>query len=290
MKIEDYIRLALEEDIGSGDHTTRACIAPEQIGRAKLLVKADGILAGMSTAMQVLTRVDPKLELRAMRTDGDRILAGEVILEVTGSVASILQGERLFLNILQRMSGIATRTRAWSDEIAHTACRLMDTRKTTPLHRAMEKEAVRCGGGVNHRMGLYDAILIKDNHVDACGGIREALEAVRKYLEREGLQIPVIAEVRNLDELRIALQAGRMDRVLLDNFPVPNLREALTVMRNHATDGAESMPATEASGNIRLENLVEYAETGVDFLSVGALTHSVEALDLSLKISEVQRH
>jgi nicotinate-nucleotide pyrophosphorylase (carboxylating) len=290
MKIEDYIRLALEEDIGSGDHTTRACIVPEQIGRAKLLVKADGILAGMSTAMQVLTRVDPKLELRAMRTDGDRILAGEVILEVTGSVASILQGERLFLNILQRMSGIATRTRAWSDEIAHTACRLMDTRKTTPLHRAMEKEAVRCGGGVNHRMGLYDAILIKDNHVDACGGIREALEAVRKYLEREGLQIPVIAEVRNLDELRIALQAGRMDRVLLDNFPVPNLREALTVMRNHATDGAESMPATEASGNIRLENLVEYAETGVDFLSVGALTHSVEALDLSLKISEVQRH
>jgi nicotinate-nucleotide pyrophosphorylase (carboxylating) len=290
MKIEDYIRLALEEDIGSGDHTTRACIAPEQIGRAKLLVKADGILAGMSTAMQVLTRVDPKLELRAMRTDGDRILAGEVILEVTGSVASILQGERLFLNILQRMSGIATRTRAWSDEIAHTACRLMDTRKTTPLHRAMEKEAVRCGGGVNHRMGLYDAILIKDNHVDACGGIREALEAVRKYLEREGLQIPVIAEVRNLDELRIALQAGRMDRVLLDNFSVPNLREALTVMRNHATDGAESIPATEASGNIRLENLVEYAETGVDFLSVGALTHSVEALDLSLKISEVQRH
>jgi nicotinate-nucleotide pyrophosphorylase (carboxylating) len=290
MKIEDYIRLALEEDIGSGDHTTRACIAPEQIGRAKLLVKADGILAGMSTAMQVLIRVDPKLELRAMRTDGDRILACEVILEVTGSVASILQGERLFLNILQRMSGIATRTRAWSDEIAHTACRLMDTRKTTPLHRAMEKEAVRCGGGVNHRMGLYDAILIKDNHVDACGGIREALEAVRKYLEREGLQIPVIAEVRNLDELRIALQAGRMDRVLLDNFSVPNLREALTVMRNHATDGAESMPATEASGNIRLENLVEYAETGVNFLSVGALTHSVEALDLSLKISEVQRH
>lgn len=290
MKIQDYIRLALEEDIGSGDHTTRACIAPDQTGMARLLVKGDGVLAGMSTAMQVMTAVDPGLELRAMRNDGDRIMAGEVILEVTGSIASILQGERLFLNILQRMSGIATRTRAWSDKIAHTGCRLMDTRKTTPLHRAMEKEAVRCGGGVNHRMGLYDAILIKDNHADACGGIREALEAVWNYLDREGLQIPVIAEVRNFDELKILLHAGRVDRVLLDNFSVSNLREALTILRDYGANGAESLPATEASGNIRFENLVEYAETGVDFLSVGALTHSVEALDLSLKISGVYRH
>lgn len=289
MKIEDYIRLSLEEDIGSGDHTSRACIASAQLGVARLLVKADGVLAGMSIAKQVLTTVDPNLELYNVRNDGDRIMAGEHVMEVRGSVSSILQGERLFLNILQRMSGIATRTRLWSDKIAHTGCRLLDTRKTTPLHRAMEKEAVRCGGGVNHRMGLYDAILIKDNHVDACGGIREALYAVRQYLDRESLQIPVIVEVRNFDELKTLLEAGPVDRILLDNFSVPNLCEALNMVHHNTGVGAESLPATEASGNIRLENLVEYAETGVNFLSVGALTHSVEALDLSLKISEVHR-
>jgi len=287
MLTKDYIRMALEEDLGSGDHTTKACITPGQVGTAHLLVKADGVLAGLSTAIPVLTQLDSNLVVRVLRNDGDRIHAGEIILEVTGSVASILQGERLFLNILQRMSGIATRTRWWSDKIAHTSCRLLDTRKTTPLHRAMEKEAVRCGGGVNHRMGLYDAILIKDNHVDACGGILEALEAVRKYLAKEGLKLPVIVEVRNLEELKILLQAGPVDRVLLDNFSVPLLREALAFLRDSARDKSTYCLVTEASGNIRLDNLVDYAETGVDFLSIGALTHSVEALDLSLKISKI---
>jgi len=287
MLTKDYIRMALEEDLGPGDHTTKACITPGQVGTAHLLVKADGVLAGMSTAIPVLTQLDSNLVVRVLRNDGDRIHAGEIILEVTGSVASILQGERLFLNILQRMSGIATRTRWWSDKIAHTPCRLLDTRKTTPLHRAMEKEAVRCGGGVNHRMGLYDAILIKDNHVDACGGILEALEAVRKYLAKEGLKLPVIVEVRNLEELKILLQAGPVDRVLLDNFSVPLLREALAFLRDSARDKSAHCLVTEASGNIRLDNLVDYAETGVDFLSIGALTHSVEALDLSLKISKI---
>jgi nicotinate-nucleotide pyrophosphorylase (carboxylating) len=186
------------------------------------------------------------------------------------------------------MSGIATRTRLWTDKIAHTHCRLLDTRKTTPLHRAMEKEAVRCGGGVNHRMGLYDAILVKDNHVDACGGIHEALEAVQKYLSLENLNIPVIVEVRNLEELNALLKAGPVDRVLLDNFSVPRLKEALALLKNLTKDGSKPDLITEASGNIRWENLVDYAETGVDFLSIGALTHSVEALDLSLKISKIQ--
>ncbi len=287
MKIDDYIRWALQEDLGSGDHTTKACIPPEQSGSAYLLVKAEGVLAGMSTALQVLTQVDPRLEVKTMRNDGDHIHKGEIILEVTGSVASILQAERLFLNILQRMSGIATRTRSWSDKIAHTSCRLLDTRKTTPLHRAMEKEAVRCGGGVNHRMGLYDAILVKDNHVDACGGIQEALEAVHKYLSRENFEIPVIVEVRNLEELNTLLKAGPVDRVLLDNFSVPLLAEAVAILSEKGEQKPTSLLQTEASGNIRWDNLVEYAETGVDFLSIGALTHSVEALDLSLKISKI---
>jgi len=288
MTRQDYIRWALQEDLGNGDHTTKACIPPQQRGSAHLLVKAEGVLAGMSTALQVFTQVDPHLEVKTMRCDGDHIQAGDIILEVTGSVASILQAERLFLNILQRMSGIATRTRLWSDKIAHTNCRLLDTRKTTPLHRVIEKEAVRCGGGVNHRMGLYDAILVKDNHVDACGGIGEALAAVQQYLSRENLQLPVIVEVRSLEELDTLLKAGPVDRVLLDNFSVPRLTEALAMLRDFAKDGLKPTLITEASGNIRWDNLVAYAETGVDFLSIGALTHSVEALDLSLKISKIQ--
>jgi len=211
--------------------------------------------------------------------DGQEVQAGTAAMEVRGRIASILQAERLLLNIMQRMSGIATRTRLWSKAIEHTPCRLLDTRKTTPLNRLIEKEAVRWGGGVNHRFGLYDAILVKDNHVDACGGVAPALAAVRSYLERHVLDLPVIFEVRSMEELQVLCSAGRVDRILLDNFSVEALREAVTWL------GPDT--ATEASGNIRWNNLVAYAETGVNFLSIGALTHSVEALDLSLKIRSV---
>lgn len=289
ISLDQYIKLALQEDIGNGDHTTDACIPTWQQGTAQLMVKADGVLAGMATAQHVMMQVDPQLKIDIYRKDGERIQYGEVILEVKGSIGSILKAERLFLNILQRMSGIASRTRLWSDKIAHTHCRLLDTRKTTPLHRAMEKEAVRCGGGVNHRMGLYDAILIKDNHVDACGGIQQALAAVRQYLLTNDMKLPVIVEVRNLEELKALVHAGPVDRVLLDNFSVPLLRDALNLLMDLSNMDDAIPLVTEASGNIRLDNLVDYAETGVDFLSIGALTHSVEALDLSLKISKVDQ-
>ena len=275
----EYIRLALEEDLGSGDHTTLACIPPEQRGQAVLWVKADGVLAGLEYARLVLHAVDPELEIQVHCVDGQEVQAGTAAMEVWGRIASILQAERLLLNIMQRMSGIATRTRLWSKAIAHTSCRLLDTRKTTPLNRLIEKEAVRWGGGVNHRFGLYDAILVKDNHVDACGGVAPALAAVRSYLERHGLDLPVVFEVRSMEELQVLCSAGRVDRILLDNFGVENLREAVAWL------GPEQI--TEASGNIRSNNLVAYAETGVHFLSIGALTHSVEALDLSLKIRSV---
>jgi len=256
-----------------------ACIPPEQRGQAVLWVKADGVLAGLEYARLVLHAVDPELEIQVHCVDGQEVLAGTAAMEVRGRIASILQAERLLLNIMQRMSGIATRTRLWSKAIAHTSCRLLDTRKTTPLNRLIEKEAVRWGGGVNHRFGLYDAILVKDNHVDACGGVAPALAAVRSYLERLGLDLPVVFEVRSMEELQVLCSAGRVDRILLDNFGVETLREAVAWL------GPDHI--TEASGNIRSNNLVAYAETGVHFLSIGALTHSVEALDLSLKIRSV---
>ncbi|MFM9061377.1 MAG: carboxylating nicotinate-nucleotide diphosphorylase [Bacteroidota bacterium] len=274
---QEFIRLALAEDIGTGDHTTLACIPREQQGRATLWVKGDGVLAGLAYAKMVLHAVDPQLVLRTHCTDGEEVKAGTPAMDVEGRVASILQAERLLLNIMQRMSGIATRTRCWSRVISHTPCRLLDTRKTTPLNRALEKEAVRLGGGVNHRLGLFDAILVKDNHVDACGGVPEALAAVRSYLANQQLALPVIFEVRSMQELQTLRQAGEVDRILLDNFSVDALRDAVAWLGPQVV--------TEASGTIREQNLLAYAETGVHYLSIGALTHSVEALDLSLKIT-----
>lgn len=277
MSPQEFIRLALAEDIGTGDHTTLACIPKEQEGRATLWVKGDGVLAGMAYARWVLHAVDPQLVLRTLCADGEEVKSGMPAMEVEGRISSILQAERLLLNIMQRMSGIATRTRRWSRAIAHTPCRLLDTRKTAPLNRMLEKEAVHLGGGVNHRFGLYDAILVKDNHVDASGGVAEALAAVRSYLTKQQISLPVIFEVRSMKELQILRQAGEVDRILLDNFTVEALRDAVAWLGPGVV--------TEASGNIREHNLVAYAETGVQYLSIGALTHSVEALDLSLKIT-----
>jgi len=276
LSTEAFLRLALAEDIGTGDHTTLACIPGTQTGHAVLKIKEDGVVAGLEVAVKTFHLVDAALEVDCFCQDGQEVRAGQVALEVRGALASVLRSERLVLNMMQRMSGIATRTRAWSRMIAHTSCRLLDTRKTTPLNRALEKEAVRLGGGINHRMGLYDAVLVKDNHVDACGGIVRAVQAVNAYLEDRTLRMPVVVEVRNLAELEQLCQTTGVDRVLLDNFEPALLRTAVQWL-----DGRFQ---TEASGNIREDNLVAYAETGVDFVSVGALTHSVKAMDLSLKV------
>lgn len=273
--IHQFITNALAEDVGDGDHTSLATIPDGTIGKAKLLVKDDGILAGVELALEIFHEVDPNLKVHVMLNDGAPVKPKDIALEVEGDAQSILKAERLVLNCMQRMSGIATKTREIVDILKGTNTKVLDTRKTTPGMRYLEKWAVRIGGGVNHRFGLYDMILIKDNHVDYSGGIRQAIENTHAYLEANNKKLAIEIEVRNLEELEQVLQTGGVNRILLDNFNFTDLCQAVNII--------EGRYITEASGGITIDNIRQYAECGVDYISVGALTHSVKSLDLSLK-------
>jgi nicotinate-nucleotide pyrophosphorylase (carboxylating) len=273
--IDALIELALAEDLGDGDHTTLATIPADTAGAARLLVKQPGVLAGVELAQAVMRRVDPALNVKVFIQDGAQVVPGDVAFTVMGASRSILIAERTVLNFMQRMSGIATLTRRFVQAMEGTRCRVLDTRKTTPGLRHVEKWAVRIGGGLNHRMGLYDMVMIKDNHADMAGGISRAIAAVKAYQHQLGRELPIEVEVRNMKELEEVLITGGVDRIMLDNFGLDDLRLAVKRVRRRM--------ATEASGGITLENAHDYAATGVDYISVGALTHSVGSLDLSLK-------
>ncbi len=271
----DFIDLAIAEDIGDGDHTSLSTIPAGTQNSAQLFVKENGIIAGILIAKKIFHRIDPSLEVSTILKDGDKAFVGQVVLNVSGSAHSILKAERLVLNIMQRMSGIATSTHAIVQKVAHTKCKILDTRKTTPGMRFLEKEAVLIGGGHNHRFGLFDMILIKDNHVDYAGGITAAISNAKKYLKDTGRSLPIEIETRSLEEVKEAIEEGGFQRIMFDNFYFDDIRTAIKLV-----DGKFE---TEASGGITNENVVDYAECGVDFISMGALTHSVKALDLSLK-------
>lgn len=273
--LEPFIRQALAEDVGDGDHTSLATIPEGQKGKAKLLVKDTGILAGISVALEIFNTVDPKLEIEVLINDGQAVKPGDIAFYVIGSVHSILKAERLVLNTMQRMSGIATITAHIVSLLEGTGTKVLDTRKTTPGLRYIEKLAVKIGGGVNHRFGLYDMILIKDNHVDYAGGIAKAINAAKSYLSSKQLNIQIEIEVRNLTELNEVINSGGIDRILLDNFTFDKLKEAVALINGRFI--------TEASGGITEDNVLEYARCGVDYVSMGALTHSVKSLDMSLK-------
>ena len=277
--LDDFIRFALAEDIGDGDHTTLSTIPADTQGKAKLLVKENGIIAGVDMAQRVAEIVDPRLQFEKIISDGAPIQKGDIAFYLSGSSQSITTAERLILNIMQRMSGIATKTNRIQSLIAETHCKLLDTRKTTPGFRYFEKLAVKIGGGVNHRFGLYDMILVKDNHVDFCGGVVPALEHVKNYLQKTGKNLRVEVEARNLNEVEQILADNVAFRILLDNFQPDSLREAVKFIQGRVE--------TEASGGINENNVLEYARTGVDYISMGALTHQVQSLDLSLKAMEI---
>ncbi|HAW19335.1 MAG TPA: carboxylating nicotinate-nucleotide diphosphorylase [Flavobacteriales bacterium] len=272
----EFIQNALKEDIGEGDHTTLACIPDGKMAEAQLLFKESGVASGFLVAEKIFQHVDPSLELDFKITDGARVTRGDVGFFVTGPARSILSSERLVLNLMQRMSGISTVTAHYVDLIAHTKAKVLDTRKTSPGLRLFEKDAVKFGGGTNHRFGLFDMILIKDNHIDAAGGIHQALSNTAKYQRERGVKLPVEIEVRSFEELRTVLDIGGVDRIMLDNFSVDQTREAVGICNG-------SVPL-ESSGGITQETIVGYAEANVDFISVGALTHSLRSLDISLKI------
>jgi nicotinate-nucleotide pyrophosphorylase (carboxylating) len=273
--IQPFIDNALAEDLGDGDHTSLATIPAGTQGKARLLVKDAGILAGVELAETIFATVDPQLKLQIFLNDGATVKPGDIAFEVSGDAQSILKAERLVLNTMQRMSGIATRTHHIMDLLKGTNAKVLDTRKTTPGMRYLEKWAVRIGGGYNHRFGLYDMILIKDNHVDYSGGISNAINNTLQYLKDQNKKLQIEIEVRNLAELEDVLKTGGVNRILLDNFRPAQLKEAVNII-----DGRYM---TEASGGITLDNIADYAATGVDYISVGALTHSVKSLDLSLK-------
>ncbi len=273
--VHQIIKSALIEDLGDGDHTSLSTIPAEEKGKAKLLVKEDGVIAGVKVAVEVCQEVDPELKVEVLIEDGTTVRVGDIILYVSGKVQSILVAERLMLNLMQRMSGIATTTSKIVKQLAGTGTQVLDTRKTTPNLRYLEKLAVKIGGGVNHRFGLFDMILIKDNHIDYAGGIENAIKAAQAYLRDKNKNLQIEVEVRNLVELQRVLSIGGVDRILLDNFSFEDLRKAVK-----AVD--KTIP-TEASGNITIDNALEYAKCGVDYISMGALTHSVKGLDLSLK-------
>ncbi|MDE5988422.1 MAG: carboxylating nicotinate-nucleotide diphosphorylase [Duncaniella sp.] len=272
--IDDLLNLAFAEDVGDGDHTTLSTIPAEEQGKQHLIVKEEGILAGVEIARKVFEKFDPQLKMTVFIKDGSHVKPGDIAFEVEGSVRSLLQTERVMLNIMQRMSGIATQTAKYQQKLEGLKTKVLDTRKTTPGMRMLEKEAVKIGGGCNHRIGLFDMILIKDNHVDFAGGIPQAVSAARKYLAEKGKDLKIELEVRNEDEIRQALEAG-VDRIMLDNFTPERTREAVRLI-NGRTE-------IESSGGITLDTLRAYGECGVDFISVGALTHSVKGLDMSFK-------
>ncbi len=269
------IDLAFSEDIGDGDHTTLCCIPEDAVGKSKLLIKEEGILAGMRIAKEIFHRFDPTMEVEQFIEDGAHVKPGDVAMIVTGKVRSLLQTERLMLNVMQRMSGIATMTSKYVERLKGTHTHVLDTRKTTPGMRMLEKEAVKIGGGVNHRIGLFDMILLKDNHVDFAGGIANALDRCATYQKEHGLHLKVEIECRSFDEIRQVMAHGGADRIMLDNFSVEDTRKAVELIGGKFE--------TESSGGITIDTLRDYAECGVDYISVGALTHSVKGLDMSFK-------
>lgn len=273
--VDELITLAIKEDIGDGDHTSLATIPAESRGRMRLLVKQEGIIAGIDIAEEVFRRLDAEVEIERLLHDGDRVSPGDVAFFVEGRTRTLLQAERIVLNIMQRMSGVATQTAVYVEAVAGTGCRILDTRKTTPGMRVLDKMAVKTGGGENHRMGLFDMVLLKDNHIDFAGGIVPAITAVRQYLADKGKTIPVECEVRSLSDIDLVFEAGGVDRIMFDNFTPEQTAEAVAKVAHRAE--------TESSGGITLETIRRYAETGVDFISVGALTHQIKSLDLSLK-------
>jgi nicotinate-nucleotide pyrophosphorylase (carboxylating) len=272
---EDLIELAIREDIGDGDHSSLACISPDRQHRAKLLIKEPGVLAGVDVAQEVFKRIDPNLKLEVFLTDGLKVQPGEIAFNITGSAQSILAAERLVLNLMQRMSGIATYTAHLVNLIEGTGARLLDTRKTTPGLRSFEKMAVKIGGGENHRFGLFDMVMLKDNHIDFAGGVKAAIESTHNYLKTKNLVLKIEVESRNLNELKEILAVGGVHRIMLDNFSFEDLKTAISLINGKYE--------TEASGGITEKTIRQYALCGVDYISVGALTHSVKSLDLSLK-------
>ena len=272
--IDELIRLSFKEDIGDGDHTTLSCIPADAIGQQKLLVKEEGILAGVDIARRVFRAFDPDLKMEVYIEDGAHVVPGDVAFVVTGREQSLLQTERLMLNIMQRMSGIATMTHSYVKALEGTHTRVLDTRKTTPGMRVLEKMAVRIGGGCNHRIGLFDMILLKDNHIDFAGGIHNAVQRAKDYCRSKGKDLKIECEVRNFDELEQALAEG-VDRIMFDNFTPDDTRRAVAIVGGRCE--------TESSGGITFETMLPYAQAGVDFISFGALTHSVKGLDLSFK-------
>lgn len=274
--LDRFIKQGLAEDIGQGDHTSMACIPSTRVSKARLLVKEDGVISGIDVAKQIFKEVAAGSDVEVLIQDGSIVKPGDVAFYVTCPTRALLMAERLVLNTMQRMSGIASITSLYIQEIEDLPVKVLDTRKTTPGMRFLEKQAVVHGGGHNYRSGLYDWIMIKDNHVDACGSIRKAIDRVHQYFEKTGIQLPVTVEVRNLVEVEQVLSAGNVTRIMMDNFEVPILREAVMLI--------DKQFETEASGGITLHNIRTYAETGVDYISSGALTHSAGSMDMSLKI------
>jgi len=273
--IDKLIDLAIAEDIGDGDHSSLSCIPKTEKGKVKLLVKEEGILAGVEITKEIIRKIDPDLKINIFLEDGTKIKPGDIAFTISGKVISILQAERLLLNFMQRMSGIATQTSKYTEIIKDLPTKVLDTRKTTPGLRHIEKLAVKIGGGTNHRMGLYDMVMLKDNHIDFAGGIEKAINKTVDYLKENNKNIKIEVEVRNFEELNEVLRVGKIHRIMLDNFTVKNTKKAVEIIAGKYE--------TESSGGITLETLSSYAECGVDFVSVGALTHQIKSLDLSLK-------
>lgn len=274
-ELQNFIKNALYEDVRDGDHTSLACVPADAVGKAKLLVKDTGIIAGVELAKLIFAAVDPDFEVITLIEDGAAVNYGDIVFEVKGKSQAILKAERLVLNVMQRMSGIATMSRQFVDLVDGLDVQILDTRKTTPLLRFLEKWAVRIGGASNYRTGLYDRIMIKDNHVDFCGTITKAVLQTQEYLQKNKLDLEITLEVRDMEELKEALEVGQINRIMLDNFDTDTIRKAILLINKRFE--------VEASGGITFETLRSYAETGVDFISIGALTHSFRSLDLSLK-------
>lgn len=273
--IDDLITLAFAEDIGDGDHTTLSTIPESAMGRSRLIIKEKGVLSGVEAAKKVLKRLDPDVKMNVKIEDGAEVNPGDIVFTAEGKVRSLLMAERTLLNIMQRMSGVATMTKRYQDRLEGLKTKVLDTRKTTPGMRMLEKEAVKTGGGENHRIGLFDMILIKDNHIDFAGGIKKAVERAKEYCQKNGKDLKIEVEARNLDDVKILTEMPEVDRIMFDNFSPELTKEAVKIV-----DGKKE---TESSGGITIENLREYGETGVDYISVGALTHSVKGLDMSFK-------
>ena len=272
---DEFIDNALKEDIGDGDHTSRACIPRNATGKAQLLVKEEGILAGVNVALRIFNKLDPTVQIEVFKHDGEWVAPPDIAFVVEGRILALLKAERLVLNIMQRMSGIATTTHRYVGQLQGLKTRILDTRKTTPGMRLLEKAAVKTGGGENHRFGLFDMILIKDNHIDFSGGISQAIGRVKEYMRRTGKNLNIEIEARSLEDVQTILSIGSIQRIMLDNFNIPDTRKAVKMING--------LYETESSGGITFENIRSYAECGVDYISVGALTHQIKSLDLSLK-------